>query len=160
MVNSSNAALMCEFDAHTFKCYRCGYLAKRLPTYRVCRTITEMAQQIATDHATKRISIPPIAIGTSAAKALSFVGITPRRVKKVIGKDCGCDKRKATLDNFGAAVSSVIERAANGILNAVLPSPVGADDVAAIANSLQASQFTNAGLKDGPGSIRLTALPR
>jgi hypothetical protein len=150
MGNSSIPAVMCDFDRESLRCHRCGYLAKRMPTHRVCRTIPEMAEKIASDQSTHRIKVPPANVGTAVAGLLSAVGVTPDRVKKVIGKDCECDKRKATLDKIGAAVSAVIERAANGVLNAVLPSPIGPDDVAAIANSLQASPFTNAGLKDGP----------
>jgi hypothetical protein len=150
MDDNRNSALMCSFAADSKRCERCGYQAKRLPTFRVCRTIKEVAQKIASEQATRRIAVPPIPLGSAAAGLLYAVGVTPERVKKVIGKDCGCDKRKATLDKVGAAVASVIERAANGVLNAVLPSPIGPDDVAAIANSLQASPFTNAGLKDWP----------
>lgn len=142
--------MMCDFDADTLRCKRCGYLARRLPTFRVCRTIHEMAEKFAYDKATRRIHIPPIMVGTAISSTLAKVGITPMKIKEVTGKDCGCDKRKATLDRIGAAASAVIERAANGIANAILPSSVEPDDVAAIATSLANSPLTNTGLREGP----------
>jgi len=143
---------MCHFQPDSLRCLRCGYLAKRLPTYRVCRTIPEIAERIAVEQSNHRIAVPPLRIGSAVARTLSAVGVTPERVKQFTGKDCGCDKRKSALDAAGAAVSSVIERGANAVLNALLPSPVGPDDYAAIANSLHDSPLTNAGLKDGPPS--------
>jgi len=152
MDDYSAEAVMCDFNADTLRCGRCGYLAKRMPTFRVCRTIPEIAVKIATDQSTRRVSIPAIPIGTAVSRGLAAVGITPEKVKKVLGKDCGCDKRKSALDAVGAAVSSVVERGANAMLNSVMPSPVGPDDIAAIANSLHVSPLTNQGLKDGPPS--------
>ena len=152
MGNTSVPAVMCDFNADTLRCRRCGYLANRMPTYRVCRTLPEMAVKIATEQNSHRISVPPIPIGTAVSRGLAALGVTPDRVKKVFGKDCGCDKRKSAMDAAGAAVSAVIERGANAVLNAVLPSPAGPDDFAAIANSLHASPLTNQGLKDGPPS--------
>lgn len=143
---------MCDFAADSLRCSRCGYLAKRLPTYRVCRTVPELARKIATDQATKRISVPPMRIGTAISGALSAVGITPDRIKNITGKDCGCAQRKDTLDSLGAAFSATLERGLNTVANAVAPVIVEADDVAAIANSIQASDLTNPGLKDGPPS--------
>jgi hypothetical protein len=141
---------MCDFDAESLRCTRCGYIAKRLPTYRVCRTIPEMARKIATDTATKRVTVPPLKIGTAVAKGLAAVGITKERVQAITGKDCGCAKRQNALDAAGAVVSGVVERGVNAALNAVLPNPVEQDDIAAIANSLHASPLTNDGLKQGP----------
>lgn len=143
---------MCDFQPDSLRCLRCGYLAKRLPTYRVCRTIPEMAERIAVEQSNHRIAVPPLMIGSAIARTLSAVGVTSERVKQFTGKDCGCDKRKTTLDAVGAAVSAVVERGANAVLNAVLPNPAGPDDFAAIANSLHASPLTNKGLKDGPPS--------
>jgi len=138
---------MCEFDEATLKCSRCGYLAKKLPTYRVCRTIPEMARRIVKEKSTRRVSLPPVLLGAAVSKALSFVGITPERVSKLMGKDCGCKARAASLDYVGAGVSKVVENAANATLNFVLPSDHTEDDVAAVANAIAASDLTNAGLK-------------
>lgn len=95
--------MMCDFNADTLRCRRCGYLAKRLPTYRVCRTIPEMAVKIATEQTTRRIAVPPLPLGTAVSRGLAAFGVTPQRIKKAIGRDCGCDKRKAILDAAGAA---------------------------------------------------------
>ena len=141
---------MCNFNSDTLQCVRCGFRTKTLPMYRVCQTIPEIAHRIAVAHATSRVSVPPLPVGTAIARGLSAVGITPARVKKVIGKDCGCDKRKSMLDEAGAAVSKLVERGLNGALNFAFPNSVEPEDVAAIANSLQASVLTNAGLKEGP----------
>jgi len=138
---------MCDFDASTIRCKRCGYAAKKLPTYRECRTLVELAHKIADERMSRRIVIPPIPIGTAISRGLSAVGVTPERVKQVTGKDCGCQKRKNALDTAGAFISAVVERAANAALQVVLPSHVDTSDVAAIASSLQASPLTNAGLK-------------
>ena len=150
--------LMCDFD-DSMRCSRCGYQAKRLPTFRVCRTIPELAHKIATDAASRRVVVPPLRIGTAVAGALSAVGVTQERVKKWIKKDCGCEQRKAFLNSVGETVSAVVERCLNGALGLVLPNPVTADDVAAVANSLARSELTNKGLKaqwsnrpDGPPS--------
>lgn len=143
---------MCDFNEESLRCKRCGYLAKRLPTYRVCRTIPEMARKIATDASSKRVRVPPLRIGSAIAAGLAAVGVTPERIKEATGKDCGCNKRKDVLDAAGEAISAVVERGLNAALDVVLPSPVELDDVAAIANSLHASPLTNEGLKQGPPS--------
>ena len=138
---------MCQFDEATKRCPRCGYTASKLPLYRSCRTIVEQAEVVAHTFASNRIRVPPMLIGTAIANTLSKVGITPLAVKKITGKDCGCKQRASKLDAAGAAVSAIVERAANAALQAVLPAKVEPEDIAAIANSLQASPFTNAGLK-------------
>lgn len=41
-------------------------------------------------------------LGDIVASGLSAVGITPERVSKAIGKkDCGCNRRKKALNEFG-----------------------------------------------------------
>ena len=44
---------------------------------------------------------PRPGIGDAVAAGLSAVGITPERVSKVIGKPCGCNKRKRALNQVG-----------------------------------------------------------
>lgn len=139
---------MCSFSADTLRCQRCGYQAKKLPTFRVCRTIPEIAQRIVQERSAKRIRIPPVPLGRYAKKALSSIGVTPERVSKAMGRDCGCNAKASAMDSFGAAVSQVVENAANAALGAVLPNPYTDDDVAAVATALAKSPYTNAGLKD------------
>jgi hypothetical protein len=138
---------LCEFDAETLACSRCGYVAKKLPYFRHCQTLLENAEAIAHGMATKRIKVPPLLIGKAIGNTLARVGITPLAVKKITGKDCGCKERASKMDAAGAAVSAVVERAANAALQVVLPSHVAPEDIAAIANTLYASPLTNAGLK-------------
>lgn len=43
----------------------------------------------------------PKGLGDYVATGLSAVGITPEKVSKVIGKPCGCNKRKERLNKLG-----------------------------------------------------------
>lgn len=40
-------------------------------------------------------------LGDMVAAGLATVGITKERVSKVLGRDCGCAKRQAALNEFG-----------------------------------------------------------
>jgi hypothetical protein len=115
-------------------------------------TLAETAEFIAHDMMDSRISVPPLLVGTAISSTLARVGITPAAIKKITGKDCGCKQRASKLDAAGAAVSAVVERAANAALQVILPSHVEPSDVAAIANNLQASPLTNPGLKSSPSA--------
>jgi len=143
---------MCSFDDETKRCRRCGFQATELPFYRACMTLAETAEFIAHDMMDRRISVPPLLVGTAISSTLARVGITPAAIKKITGKDCGCKQRASKLDAAGAAVSAVVERAANAALQVILPSHVEPSDVAAIANNLQASPLTNPGLKSSPSA--------
>jgi hypothetical protein len=150
---------LCQFNADTLRCERCGFRAKRLPTYRVCRTIHQVAEKLLVDHATKRIHVPPLPIGTAVAFVFSKVGITKERVSRAMGKDCGCAQRAKLMDHAGAAISQAVENIANAALNAMLPIPVEADEVAALATALAASEMTNDGLKAAAGASPPPAPP-
>lgn len=139
----------CQFDAETKRCPVCGYIAEKLPTYRVCRTLEQLSQKIAVDSATKRIRVPAVRLGDAVASALKRVGVTPERVMKMTGaKSCGCAKRQDKLNAISDAAARAIENAANAALNFVLPQPIGADDIAQVARSIYANPLTNQGLKD------------
>ena len=43
-------------------------------------------------------------LGDMVAAGLAAVGITPERVSAVIGKDCGCSKRKQAWNEFGRRI--------------------------------------------------------
>jgi NAD dependent epimerase/dehydratase family enzyme len=137
---------LCQFDADSLRCGRCGYLARRLPTHRVCRTLWEMAEQTARAQAERRIAVPPLRIGSALSAGLSFVGITAERVSRLAGGDCGCQQRANNLDAVGAVISGAVERAANGVANAVAPFPVSDEDIAAIADAMAHNPSTNRGL--------------
>jgi hypothetical protein len=140
--------MLCEFDSNTLRCVRCGFLATTLPKYRPCQTIEEEARQQLIDYSHRRINVPAIPIGSLAAAALKTIGITEQRVKKLIGRDCGCSQRRNTLDAIGQNVSAAIATAANRALDAVLPHPVSDTEVAAVADAIATSPLTNQGLKD------------
>ena len=145
--------MMCQFNADNLRCNRCGFKAKRLPTYRVCRTIPEMAEYMVAQKAANRIRVPPVPIGTAVKKTLTAVGVTEDRFKKLLGgRPCGCGERANALDRLGGKMSLVVERAANAVLNAVLPASPAPDDVAKVSQYLHEHAGLNEGLK--------TALPR
>lgn len=143
---------MCVFDSDTLRCPRCGYRATSLPTFRVCRTVLEMAEDLLEKQSNHRVNVPAIPLGAIATKALSAVGITKERVSAAIGKDCGCQARAARLDYIGAGISSAVERAANYALNLAVPAPYASADVAEVANAIARSDWVNAGLREAAAS--------
>ena len=153
MKSDNSASVLCEFDADTRRCHRCGYLASQLPYFRVCRNLEETARQMVEHQATHRVAVPPVPLGDAAAAVLKSIGITKERLKAATGKDCGCDGRQKTLNRIGAAVSATVERAVNGVLNAALPHPVDAEEVVAVANALAKHPATNPGLLDAPATV-------
>lgn len=140
--------MLCHFNTDTLRCQRCGFLVKSLPHYRHCQTIEEMARSHLDAWAHGRIKIPPLRLGSMIAAGLTTIGVTEDRVKKIIGKDCGCAARKSKLDAVGEGVTTAIQSVANRALDAVLPHPVTEADVAALAQSIASSPLTNQGLKD------------
>jgi hypothetical protein len=139
--------MLCDFDSDK-RCKRCGFVASSLPLYRNCQTIEEMARARLSAFAGGRIKVPAIPIGTGIASALSAIGISEERVKKIIGKDCGCKARASRLDKAGAAISKAIERIANKAASAVIPYEITEDDVATLAKAIYDSPATNEGLKE------------
>lgn len=139
--------MLCDFD-ETMRCSRCGYRADKLPHYRHCQTIEEMTRSHLDAWAHGRIKIPPLRLGSMIAAGLTTIGVTEERVKKIVGKDCGCAARKSKLDAVGEGVTTAIQSVANRALDAVLPHPVTESDVAALAQSIAASPLTNQGLRD------------
>lgn len=66
----------------------CGYSiqAQAGTAYHVCSTSTQP---------------PKLGLGDMVAAGLATVGITKERVSKALGRDCGCAKRQAALNEFG-----------------------------------------------------------
>jgi len=84
---------LCDFDDQTKACGACGYVARRLPTYRECRPVPEKVWR-------------PVAIGDLVEKGLTAIGITKERVEAVTrteGKPggCGCAGRQKWLNEAG-----------------------------------------------------------
>lgn len=71
----------CKFDADTLRCVRCGYLARRLPTHRICHS-----------HGKDFARRGP---GTELARLLKRFGIQPTPT-------CACRAKAAEMDRWGA----------------------------------------------------------
>jgi len=97
----------CDFNNAELQCPVCGYVAKRLPTYRKCRPI-------------KQPEWKPIMVGDLVEKALTTIGITQERVEKLTrtaGKPggCGCQARKKWLNEAGVEVQKAIRETAKRV---------------------------------------------
>jgi hypothetical protein len=84
---------LCDFNNPSKTCPTCGYVAKRLPTYRECRPVPEKVWR-------------PIAVGDLVEKGLTAIGITKERVEAITrtaGKPggCGCGARQKWLNEVG-----------------------------------------------------------
>jgi len=95
---------LCDFDNQAMTCPACGYVARRLPTYRECRPVPQPEWQ-------------PIMVGDLVEKALTAVGITKERVEAITrtaGKPggCGCQYRQKWLNEAGVRVQKSIRQAA------------------------------------------------
>jgi hypothetical protein len=47
-------------------------------------------------------------LGDAVHEALAVVGVTPERVEKLLGHDCGCEERRAKLNQLGWWAARVI----------------------------------------------------
>lgn len=80
---------LCAFG-RDLTCATCGYVAKRLPTYRVCRPLPDRAWQ-------------PVMVGDLLERWLTRIGITRDRVERwtrtaELPGGCGCDRRKRWIN--------------------------------------------------------------
>ncbi len=83
----------CDFNNPRKTCPVCGYVARRLPTYRECRPVPQPVWR-------------PIPIGDVVERWLTGIGITKDRVERLTrtaGKPggCGCEGRKRWLNEVG-----------------------------------------------------------
>lgn len=93
---------LCDFSTPDRTCPTCGYVAKSLPTFRVCQPVPEKAWQ-------------PIQVGDIVERWLTAVGITKEFVEKwtrTEGKPggCGCEGRKRWLNEWGNSVQYAVRR--------------------------------------------------
>jgi hypothetical protein len=139
-------ATMCDFS-HGLQCPRCGYLAKQERTFRVCRTLEEMATHLATVTAKPWIPVPNPMVGDRVANALAFLGITKERVSKAVGGDCGCEQRQTGLNKIGGVAAKAVEVVLDQAVSMVIGDRLqdGAADV--IRQQLLSSPDVNEGLK-------------
>lgn len=94
---------LCDFNNPHQTCPVCGYVAKRLPTYRECRPLPVKKWK-------------PVMVGDLVEKALTSVGITKERVERLTRTDgkpggCGCGARQKWLNEAGAAVQYAVRDA-------------------------------------------------
>lgn len=91
----------CDFT-DSLTCPRCGYQARRRPTYRVCRPVPERQWR-------------PFKVGDFVERTLRRVGVTKERVERwtrTAGKPggCGCEDRQKWLNDAGDRVQYAIRR--------------------------------------------------
>ena len=79
------AVLDCDINPQTLTCTRCGEPARNPKVRRNC-------------------SGKP-GLGDYVERALSAVGITKKRVEKIVGKPCGCQKRQEWLNGVGRKIT-------------------------------------------------------
>jgi hypothetical protein len=84
---------LCDFNNPARTCPTCGYVAKRLPTFRHCAPVPEPAWR-------------PIPLGDVVERFLKRLGITKERVERwtrTAGKPggCGCSGRQKWLNEWG-----------------------------------------------------------
>lgn len=139
--------MLCDFDSEN-TCNRCGFVCEKVPHYRNCQTIEEIAREHLAEWSSNRIRVRPLLLGSAIAAGLSGIGVTEERIKKITGvADCGCKQRANALDSIGVAASQILQRAANWAMSSVLPYEVTEQDVAAMAQAIYESPLTNHGLK-------------
>jgi hypothetical protein len=88
----------CDFKNPAQTCPTCGYVAKRLPTFRKCTAVREDEWR-------------PIPIGDLVERGLTAIGITKERVEALTrteGKPggCGCAGRQKWLNEVGNKVQT------------------------------------------------------
>ena len=88
----------CDFNNPTQTCPACGYVARRLPTYRECRPVPETVWR-------------PVPLGDLVERGLTAIGVTKDRVEaltRTAGKPggCGCAGRKKWLNEVGNKVQT------------------------------------------------------
>ena len=98
MILDVDTSQLCDFSAPNRICPKCGYEAKRVPTYRECRPVPAEPWQ-------------PIPIGDLVERGLTSIGVTRERVEKLTrteGKPggCGCEGRKRWLNEVGNKVQT------------------------------------------------------
>lgn len=94
---------LCDFNNPHQTCPVCGYVAKRLPTYRECRPLPAKQWR-------------PVDVGAMVERGLTAVGITQERVEqwtRTAGKPggCGCAARKRWLTETGNRVQYAVRDA-------------------------------------------------
>lgn len=92
----------CQFSTSCMTCPTCGYQARRLPTYRICRPVPPKPWR-------------PILVGDLVERWLKSLGVTKERVERWTRTadkpgGCGCGARKRWLNDAGIAVQAAGRR--------------------------------------------------
>lgn len=93
---------LCDFDNPSLTCPRCGFRAKRIPTYRHCQPVPDPVWR-------------PIMVGDLVERWLTSIGITKERVERwtrTAGKPggCGCAQRQKWLNDYGVRVQRKLRK--------------------------------------------------
>jgi len=102
--------MYCKVNPETKTCDRCGRTLNNAKAKRIC--INEQDRARAFERITKgpRIAVPRIFLGEKVQGLLRSIGITEERVKKILNvKDCGCSRRKKTLDDVSEELAFRLE---------------------------------------------------
>jgi hypothetical protein len=51
---------------------------------------------------------PPLGLGDRVSQVLSLVGITEQRVSRLLGRPCGCSKRREALNRLGKRLRKML----------------------------------------------------
>ena len=79
---------------------RCRQRGYTLEQVRPC-IVSEDGDRLVVDETHPAYPRAKPGLGDMVAAGLATVGITKERVSKVLGRDCGCAKRQAALNEFG-----------------------------------------------------------
>lgn len=79
---------------------RCRERGYTLDEVRPC-IVSEDGDRLVVDETHAAYPRAKPGLGDMVAAGLAKVGITKERVSKAIGRDCGCAKRQAALNEFG-----------------------------------------------------------
>lgn len=79
---------------------RCRERGYTLDEVRPC-IVSEDGDRLVVDETHPAYPRAKPGLGDIVAAGLATVGITKERVSKVLGRDCGCAKRQAALNEFG-----------------------------------------------------------
>ena len=88
------------------RCRQRGYTLEQVAACIVSRdgdTVTVDENHPAYPHARK-------GLGDRVADGLAAVGITKERVSKLVGKDCGCQKRQEALNRLGQRAAEAVRK--------------------------------------------------
>jgi hypothetical protein len=85
----------CDFST-SLTCPACGYRAKHAKTFRRCRPPADPK---------------PVMVGDLVAAGLERIGVTKELASKVVGGDCGCERRQSWMNQAGIKAQEYARKA-------------------------------------------------